>query len=277
MEIKPSSSRRDWRSCGEVQQNGDVESLTGKIPYIATKNDAFNMDLYLNKNDRSGIPDLRVGDWEDFMPAGAPLIDFLAVATDQEASWKYPRPSKIRQYQENRGLTYNILKEVEVREVTIGLSSEDEVSRAKEWMLDQFRRDQKDFPSGVISMDVEEAKLTRYDELRLLGTLCIPEKTKPAESRLSLQNSVPSSSSLSEKDRWRQVPVRLMIGNGISWVLMIRVNINKENGVYQITKQTVSSSILDLIRTIPVCTGLGVRSDVKDVEKFYSDLSGEKV
>ena len=71
--------------------------------------------------------------------------------------------------------------------------------------------------------------------------------------------------------------MRLMIGNGISWVLMIRVNINKENGVYQITKQTVSSSILDLIRTIPVCTGLGVRSDVKDVEEFYSDLSGEKV
>ena len=63
-----------------------------------------------------------------------------------------------------------------------------------------IRRDQKDFPSGVISMDVEEAKLTRYDELRLLGTLCIPEKTRPAESRLSLQSSLPTSSSLSEND-----------------------------------------------------------------------------
>ena len=84
-----------------------LKSLTGKTPNIATKNGATNMDLYLNKNNKSGIPDLRVGDWEDFLPAGAHLIDFLAVAIDQEATWKYPCPAKIRYYQENRVIWYS--------------------------------------------------------------------------------------------------------------------------------------------------------------------------
>ena len=41
--------------------------------------------------------------------------------------------------------------------------------------------------------------------------------------------------------------------------------------------KTVSESVLDLIKSIPVCTGLGIKTDVEEVEQFYYELSGQKI
>ena len=80
------------------------------------------------------------------------------------------------------------------------MSSKDDISGAKKWMLEQFRKDQKDFPSDVILMDVEEAKVTRYVKLRILGARPILEKTKPVESILLSQNNSSISPCQTEKD-----------------------------------------------------------------------------
>ena len=39
----------------------------------------------------------------------------------------------------------------------------------------------------------------------------------------------------------------------------------------------MSNKVLDFIRSIPVCTGLGIRSDVLDIKEFYTQLSGQEV
>ena len=80
-----------------------------------------------------------------------------------------------------------------------------------------------------------------------------------------------------ERDRWRQIPVRVMVGNGITWVLQIVLDCDVKNGQYEIKKQTASESVLNLIKSIPVCTGLGIKSDVEEVEQFYSELSGQQI
>ena len=58
---------------------------------------------------------------------------------------------------------------------------------------------------------------------------------------------------------------------------MIVLNLGWKNGCYQIKKQKVNFEIIDLIRAIPVCTGVGIKSDVEDIESFYSELSGENI
>ena len=39
----------------------------------------------------------------------------------------------------------------------------------------------------------------------------------------------------------------------------------------------VQPELLELIRDIPICTGLGVRRDIKGIEEFYSIISGKDV
>ena len=115
-----------------------------------------------------GLQDLRVGEWRKFLLLGAPLIDFLAVDLQDISGWKYSKLDAVEDYQKHRGLNRKLLKSVEVKEIVIG---DEVVLEIHQWMIDNYNNNQKIFPSGVISVDVEEAKLTRYDELRLLGVV----------------------------------------------------------------------------------------------------------
>ena len=42
-------------------------------------------------------------------------------------------------------------------------------------------------------------------------------------------------------------------------------------------RMEVQPEILELLLDIPVCTGLGVRRDIKDIEDFYSTISGKDI
>ena len=96
-------------------------------------------------------------------------------------------------------------------------------------------------------MDVEEAKLTRYDELRLLGIVPVGGDDRVAAKKLA-DHDQRLHVAPDEKDRWRQVPVRLMIGDGVKWVIHLVINLGWKDGNYLIRKQTVSNKVLDFIR-----------------------------
>ena len=69
-----------------------------------------------------------------------------------------------------------------------------------------------------------------------------------------------------------------MVGNGISWTLIIFINyVRNELRQYYVRRMEVQPEILELLRDIPVCTGLGVRRDIKDIEDFYSTISGKDI
>ena len=97
---------------------------------------------------------------------------------------------------------------------------------------------QKIFPSGVISMDVEEAKLTRYDELGLLGVIPPGGDDRTAAKKLA-DHDDRLHVAPDEKYCWRQVPVILMIGDGVRWVIHVVINLGWKNGNYLIRKQLI--------------------------------------
>ena len=70
-----------------------------------------------------------------------------------------------------------------------------------------------------------------------------------------------------------------MLGNGLSWALMITINIElKSRGRYILEEKIkVQEKLLDFLEDIPICTGLGVRRDVTNVEFFYTLFSGHKI
>ena len=80
--------------------------MIGYKPRINTKDDERNMRLYLKKLFKDKLVTPRTGLDEEFMPMGAPLLDFLTVDTEGSTGWKYPRLEELRSHQANRGLTY---------------------------------------------------------------------------------------------------------------------------------------------------------------------------
>ena len=137
-----------------------------------------------------GVQDPGFTPFEEFLPRSAPLIDILSIGLHSGAGWKYPSADTIHGIQINRGLSYQMLKDVEVREIVAGVSSPEEIFEINLWMQEQYSRDQAILPTRVVSMDVEKICVTHYDWMKMTGelpmkTLSEPVKTRLARDRLS--------------------------------------------------------------------------------------------
>ena len=43
---------------------------------------------------------------------------------------------------------------------------------------------------------------------------------------------------------------------------------------YRFKKMRIQTALLNLLRDLPVCVGLGVKGDVHEIEQFYTEVSG---
>ena len=156
-------SHRGEKVWGEKRVGSKVEmvaQIVGFRPKINTGRDTSCMDVYLNRVSRSGLDMPTMMTQEQFLPAGAPLLDFLAYDTRKPEGWKYPKAENLEYYQNNRGLSLEMLKEIEVRELVCGVSSEKEIDEIREWIKEMHEKDQGSFSSQVVSLDVEDVKVT---------------------------------------------------------------------------------------------------------------------
>ena len=78
-----------------------------------------------------------------------------------------------------------MLKEVEVQEIVAGVSSTEEIFEINLWMQEQFARDQAILPTRVVSMDVEEIRVTHYDWMKMTGELPMKTLNKSLKPRLA--------------------------------------------------------------------------------------------
>ena len=133
--------------------------------------------------------------------------------------------------------------------------------------------DQDLFGSQVISLDVEDVKVTYYYTLRMAEKLSIMRENPVIRSHLDKEIIHGWS-----KDGWRQVPGKIMFGNGITWTCLISLDLKMtEKGDYLLERMTVQEGILELLRDLPVSSGLAIQRDVGEVEEFYSLISGTEV
>ena len=70
----------------------------------------------------------------------APLLDFLDVDTEGPTGWKYPNQKNLKTYQDNKGLTFSVIKEVEVREIVCGESTVEDIEKFHEWITKNILR-----------------------------------------------------------------------------------------------------------------------------------------
>ena len=261
---------------GEKRIGNKIDMLAQIAGYkhkINTGGDQKCMHRYLTRVSKFGLDMPTMLNLKQFLPADAPLLVHLVNDAKKPEGWKYPRLKDLKKYQSNRGLNLGMLKEIEVRELVCGVSLEEEIVATRDWISKMHEMDQSLFGSQVISIDVEDVKVTYYDTLRMPGKLDI--KSERAVIRTHLEKKIIHGLT---KDIWKQVPGKIMFGNGISWTCLISLDLKlSEQGEYKLEKMEVQDGILELLGDLPVSSGLAIRRDVGGVEEFYSLISGVEV
>ena len=135
------------------------------------KKDEECMTMFLDQVIVNGVQDPGLTPFEEFLPRSAPLVDFLSIGMHSGAGWKYPSADTIHRIQRNRGLSFQMLKDIEVKEIIAGVSSPDKILEIRHWMEEQHAKDQSILPTRVVSMDVEELRVTHYDWMKMTGEL----------------------------------------------------------------------------------------------------------
>ena len=250
-----------------------VAQIVGFKHRMNNGRDQICMQRYLTWVSKSGLDMPTMLNLEQFLPVDAPLLDYLVHDTRKLEGWKYPKLEDLEKYQSNRGLSLGIMKEIEVKELVCGVSSEEEIVATREWINRMHEMDQSSYGSQVISLDMEDVKVTYYDTLRMAGKLNI--NPEGAVIRTSLEKETIHCLT---KDIWKQVPGKIMFGNGISWTCLISLDLKMtEEGNYVLEKMAVQNGILEVLRDLPMSAGLAIRRDLRGVEEFYSLISGSEV
>ena len=178
------------------------------------RKDAECMTTFLDAVKVNGVQD------QSLTPRSAPLVDFLSIGLHSGAGWKYPSADTIHAIQKDRGLSFQMLKEVEVKEIIAGVSSPEEILQIKLWMKEQYAKDQAILPTRVVSMEVEEIRISHYDWMKMTSELPMTTQSKPLKTYLSKDWI-----SGFNNDKWKQLPCLIMIGNATSWALMISLDL----------------------------------------------------
>ena len=269
----PQIGEKTWGEKRTFSKVGMVAGIVGFRHMIGTKRDRHCMVKYLENVSSSRLNIPSFGERKDFLPVGAPLLDYLEDDISKSEGWMFPKLEDLQSFQDHRGLSWRMKEEVEVRELICGVSSDQEIEETHQWINEMYQKDQGRFGSKVISLDVEDVKVTYHDCLRMAGKVQIENPGAPIRPKTSSEILYKYG-----KDEYWQIPGKIMFGNGITWMAVISLDMRRNaREEYILETMSVQQGILDLLRDLPVSAGLGVRRDVRGIEEFYSLIADKPV
>ena len=166
-----------------------------------------------------------------------------------------------------------MLDKIEVRELVCAVSTDREIEDVHDLVLAMHKKDPDSFGTHIISMNVEDVKATYYDTLRIAGNVRIHSVDSVLWTKVETEVIYGYG-----KDDWRQIPGKIMFGNGITWACMISLDFSRNRrDEYLLREMSVQRGIVELLRDLPVSARLGVRRDVRGVEEFYTLIYGSEV
>ena len=227
-----------------------VSQIKGYKTRINNKNDNKGMDKYLQEALELDLVITKLGEVKDYLPVNAPLLDYLVTDTEGPTGWKYPKFQELRKFQDKQGLTYSLLEDVEVCEVICGVLTTEEIKNFHEWTTDRPLKNQENFNSGVISMDIEDMKASYY-VMRTAGKIVISKDSQPLQRHLD--NRLVAEL---QEDGWKQSPGKIMFGECLTWCVIISLpNRMNKKGEYIVERIHPQPQLLQVLRVLPVCTG----------------------
>ena len=126
-----------WGHRRVLDKENIIREFVRYTPVMNERKDAKCMTAFLDSVIVNGVQDPGLTPFEEFLPRSAPLVDFLSIGLHSGAGWKYPSADTIHGIQRDRGLSFQMLKDVEVKEIIAGVSSPEEIREINLWMQEQ--------------------------------------------------------------------------------------------------------------------------------------------
>ena len=122
---------------------------------------------------------------------------------------------------------------------------------------------------------MEQVHCTLKDVLPLGGQQPYPK------SAVTLSDHPGDEKFGAHKDRYVQLPVRDMMGNGLTWAVMLTILTEPQRTggktCHRVKKFDVPAYIVNLFGNLPLVTCFGIRGDVLAIEDMFSLLTGRPV
>ena len=243
---------------------------SGKTP------DQDYMEHFCNRSKENCLPAIENIEWTDCLPNKAPLICYLAKDMGELANG-YSLPSKphIDLLKSRVSLDAHTHHTVEMKEITIRESSDEEVRMFHTWVWQNHNADDEKFPTGLLSLDVEELKIRTedYEELLKVQRDLRDEKT----GEVDLEIFIPSYYA----KNCHQLIAKIIIGNGITWFGSIRFpwrmveSKGKLKYMLHVVNLKATSPIIKLIDNIgDYITGQGIINDRNGIQDEIYNIYG---
>ena len=202
----------------------------------------------------------------DFFPAGAPLLDLL-IGDRRLDQWRIPinnqtNDSMISILGSYRGLNYQSLN-LDDREIILGETTGELLASILEWARDHLECDLNSTGVDLLSLDCEEVSIPKDIFRDIL-------RGNPGDSF-----SFPTIPKKGVK--CSQLPAKIMVGNGMGWILLIStLALPLGNGTTTLTIPAIQPEVLSFLEDLPRVTGVGIESDVMEIEDLLSAWTGRR-
>ena len=263
----PGDAERKWGDKKPVNKKTLVNKIiTTHLPYDHPKRDqqVLHEFLFACKKDRLCYPSsLKL---TDIIPAGVPLLDFLSVDSKRIDAYKYPPTDEIKLFQNNRGLdrdSFTVKPDtvVPVMEIRVGECSDEEIMEVWDFYKEKMAEEKKIYPSGVVSLDVEEIKITNSDLSNLI-------------SNVGSETPIQTATSLLPGDKWCQFPVKILIGSGLRFMIVVSWPAQRSKpGGYKVRPVKPQDLLIEFLNSLPTAVGVGIKNDVPQLEKIFSSFN----
>ena len=145
-----------------------------------------------------------------------------------------------------------MIDKVKIREIIVGVSEQDDILGDISWFRKKWGNIQVKFPNNIVSLDNAGESATMYDVFRMGGFIECSEPVQfPKKPDLELFPG------FNHEDRMKQLPVKIMIGDGITYMLIVsQVLPRNANGEYLVKSIRVQEEVLDFLEELPVSVEL---------------------
>ena len=206
---------------------------------------------------------------DHFFPLGASLLDFVANDA-RRGKWRMSKeggdlvfPDVFSHFLKTRGLSDPILAQIEAKEIIVGETTGDTLTSTIEWARDNLACNLTASGIDLTSMDCEEVSIPKDMYRDIL-------RAKPGDTFVF--PTVPKKGV-----KCSQLPAKVMLGDGMGWILLIStLAVPMGNGRTKLVVPTIQPEVLSFLEEIPRVTGVGIESDVMEVEDLFSAWAGKK-
>ena len=281
-ELLVPSSKKAWGPDEHQVNNSTIAiNMTDKGDnYVGQHKDQHLMADFVN-NLESGkviIPfDMPI---KKVIPGGVPLMDILGAHRTKTDTWKYPSEPTFEKWSRNRCVTHNSVQFLETKEIVVGISSESEIAEVHEWLYDRHSKNQHEFPSAVIPVSVNCVQMTTYDTIRMtkeekFGKQMLLE-TKPGKPREGEEKWFLNPDGSLIKNGWVNFPTKIIIGDGVEWILAISFDMTAEGEFKFCTPAPIPQNLVDLLEGLPPSIGFYIAADIKILERTFQRFGFEE-